>query len=426
MTTALVISRTFPVHDRIMWGTVLRLETQLEALARVVDRIECLILIPEELQFSPQEVRAHEERLRRRWSAKLSVQLAPVLRWAPAATRWQRYGPGMFDFHAQQAAGGVGHEAAVRAVRTAVRAAPDLILAHRLPAMSLLLKLSRDIGQAPLFFDLDDVEHITFARRVLHYPRWPLERLLLLQMPRLLLTELLAVRRARLTFVCSEHDRRHLVRLSGSRRIEVVANSIRIPAGVRAGAPEPVVLFVGVMNYPPNAQAADTLVRDIWPTVHARVPHARLIIAGGNPELLRSYRAADASVTFTGFVDDLAALYAQARVVCCPIFYGSGTRIKIIEAAAYARAIVSTTLGAEGLVFENGTELVLRDSLAQLAEECVRLLQDPAAAERLGTAARERARATYERSAVVAQLERLFDAGLRAADHSSSARQSVS
>jgi glycosyltransferase involved in cell wall biosynthesis len=113
-------------------------------------------------------------------------------------------------------------------------------------------------------------------------------------------------------------------------------------------------------------------------------------------------------------------------VVCCPIFYGSGTRIKIIEAAAYARAIVSTTLGAEGLVFENGTELVLRDGLAQLAEECVRLLQDPAAAERLGTAARERARVTYERSAVVAQLERLFDAGLRAADHSSSARQSAS
>src|SRR5262245_30038604 len=73
VTTALVISRTFPVHDQITWGTVLRLETQLEALTRVVDRIECLLLIPEELQFSPGEMHAHEERLRRRWSTKLSV-----------------------------------------------------------------------------------------------------------------------------------------------------------------------------------------------------------------------------------------------------------------------------------------------------------------------------------------------------------------
>jgi glycosyltransferase involved in cell wall biosynthesis len=413
VTTALVISRAFPVNDQIAWGNLLRFETQLEALGRVVDRIECLFLVSEEWQFPPQEVRTHEERLRRRWSAKLSVKLAPVLRPRPVATRWQYYGPGMFDFHAQQAAEGVGTEAALRAVRAAVRAGPDLILAHRLPGMSLLLKVRQDIGHAPVFFDLDDIEHISFARRLLRYPGWPLERLLLLQLPRLLLTEIRAVHRSRSTFVCSERDRQHLMRLTGSRRIEVVTNGIRIPTGVHAGAPEPVVLFVGVMSYAPNAQAADALVRDVWPIVHARVPHARLIIAGARPELLRSYGTADASVTFSGFVEDLAALYAHARVVCCPIFYGSGTRTKIVEAAAYARAIVSTPLGAEGLAFENGTEIVLRDGLAQLAEECVRLLQDPAAAARLGTAARERASAAYDRTAVVSKLERLFAAGLR-------------
>ena len=99
-------------------------------------------------------------------------------------------------------------------------------------------------------------------------------------------------------------------------------------------------------------------------------------------------------------------------MVCCPIVYGGGTRIKIIEAAAHARAVVSTTLGAEGLAFENEREIVVRDGVASLAEACVRLLRDPAAAERLGLAARERARATYERSAIVAQLEGLFARGL--------------
>ena len=398
-----------------MWGTVLRLESQLEALARVVDRIECLILIPEQMQCSPPEMRAHQQRLERRWPQKVSVQLAPVLRWPPADTRWQRYGPGIFDFHAQQVSGGVGNEAASQAVRRALSTTPDVILAHRLPAMSLLLKLRSAIGRAPVFFDLDDVEHLTFARRLLHFPRWPLERLLLLQVPRMLLTEVLAVRHSWSTFVCSEHDRSHLARLAGAGRIEVVPNAVQIPSGVRVGATEPVVLFLGVMSFPPNAQAADTLVRDIWPAVRARVPRARLIIAGSGRELLRSYPSADPSVTFSGFVEDLPALYAQARVVCCPIFYGSGTRMKIIEAAAYARAIVSTTLGAEGLAFENGRELVLRDGVGQLAEECVRLLQDPAAAEQLGAAARERACAVYDRGSVVTQLERLFAAGMREA-----------
>jgi glycosyltransferase involved in cell wall biosynthesis len=173
-------------------------------------------------------------------------------------------------------------------------------------------------------------------------------------------------------------------------------------------------LFVGIMSYLPNALAADTLVRDIWPTVRARVPNARLIIAGKDPERLRCYPATDPSVTLAGFVDNLAELYAKARVVCCPIVFGGGTRIKIIEAAAHARAVVSTTLGAEGLAFENEREIVVRDGVAPLAEACVRLLQDPAAAQRLGLAARERARATYERAAVVAQLERLFTRGLPA------------
>ncbi|MGH8132076.1 MAG: glycosyltransferase, partial [Steroidobacteraceae bacterium] len=94
------------------------------------------------------------------------------------------------------------------------------------------------------------------------------------------------------------------------------------------------------------------------------------------------------------------------------ITYGAGTRVKIIEAAAHARAIVSTPLGAEGLTLADGSEIVLRESPDLLAQECVRLLQDEVAARQLGLAAREKARCTYDREAVLAQLERLFAAGL--------------
>jgi glycosyltransferase involved in cell wall biosynthesis len=116
-------------------------------------------------------------------------------------------------------------------------------------------------------------------------------------------------------------------------------------------------------------------------------------------------------VTFAGFVDDLDQWYRRARVVCCPVYYGAGTRVKIIEAAAHAKAIVSTHLGAEGLNFQDGREIVLRDTTADLADECVRLLRDASAAEQLGAAARDSARAIYDRSAVVERLVRIFTEG---------------
>jgi len=413
MTTALVVSGAFSAKHHWMYGTqAQRLGMQVEALARVVDRIHCLFLTHVSEDYAPEHVLEHEDRLRRRWTSKLSLTIAQVLRPVPAMTRWQFYGPGIFDFYSQQLARDITNEAAVTTVRAALHAGPDLICAHRLGVMGLLMKLSRDVGLTPVFFDLDDIEHISLWRRLLRYPDWPMERLKLMQIPRLLLAEVQAIRRSRLTFVCSDQDRRYLRRLACSTHVEVVTNSTRFPASLRAGALEPVILFVGAFGHQPNRLAADLLVQDIWPIVRTRVRNARLIIAGSYPQLLRSYPATDPNVTFPGFVDNLDELYEQARVVCCPILNGAGTRVKIIEAAARARAIVSTTVGAEGLTFENGREIVLRDGVTPLAEECVRLLQHPSAAEQLGIAAREKARTTYEHGAVVARLERLFRGGL--------------
>ena len=231
---------------------------------------------------------------------------------------------------------------------------------------------------------------------------------MLLQTPRLLLAEIQAMRLATATFVCSEDDRRYLMRFVASERVQTVPNSVRFPAVAAENASGPTVLFVGSMGYRPNAQAVDVLVQQIWPSIREAIPEARLVIVGSRAELTTSYPSRDPSVTFTGFVDDLDAWYRQARVVCCPIYYGAGTRVKIIEAAAHAKAVVSTTLGAEGLDFEDETEIILRDGAAELSEACVRLLRDSAATVRIGEAAREKARLTYDRAFLVDRLAQLF------------------
>jgi len=415
MTSALVVSRYFPSSAEKVHGIFQRLGTQVEALARVVDRVHCLFLVSVNQNCAADLIHGHEERLRRLWSPAVSLQLAPTVSGDVPVSWWRLVMQGILDFQRQPAARYSSTPAAIDVVRAALEARPDVVLAHRLTSMCVLMKIARQVPQrlhrVPVFFDMDDVEHVALIRHLVREPAWPAERLLLLQVPTLMLAEVRAVRLASSTFVCSESDRRQLARLSRTTRVQVVPNSVPFPALEDADQSEPLVLFVGAMIYRPNAQAADSLVRDVWPAVRARAPAARLVIVGSGPEHAASFRSADESVTFTGFVADLRSWYRRARVVCCPIYQGGGTRVKIIEAAAYAKAIVSTRLGAEGLDFEDEREIILRDASAEIAAACVRLLNDADAAARLGRAALQKARRSYERGAVVQQLAGIFRGG---------------
>jgi glycosyltransferase involved in cell wall biosynthesis len=412
MTSALVVSHLFPSSPEQVHGVYQRLRVQVEALATMVDRVRCLSLVARSDDCSAHLARAHEAQLRL-WSPAVSLQLAATAD-GDVPGWWRQIWQGIFDFRRQPITRCYSTRRAVAAVSRALEERPDIVLAHRLTSMSVFMRIARESPQRlqgiPLYFDMDDIEHVKLVRR-LREPARRSERLLLLHVPALLFTEIQAVRLAAATFVCSDSDRRYLSRLSRTNRVQTISNSVSFPTHIDADDSEPLVLFVGAMIYRPNAQAVDTLVRDIWPAVRERVPAARLAIVGSGPEHTDSYRSPDDSVTFTGFVDDLAPWYRRARVVCCPIYQGSGTRVKIIEAAAHAKAIVSTRLGAEGLDFEDDREIILHDAPAQIAAACVRLLRDSGAAARLGRAAAQKARGRYERSRVVKQLADIFRAG---------------
>ena len=146
----------------------------------------------------------------------------------------------------------------------------------------------------------------------------------------------------------------------------------------------------------------------IFPLVQRQMPEARLIVAGGMPERVPSFRSPPPGVEFTGFVPDLDKLYAGSRVIACPVTVGGGTRLKLVEAASYGRPMVSTRLGAEGLAFEDGREIVLRDDDEGFATACVQLLRDDAECARLGEAARARMRESYAAEGIVDQITRIM------------------
>jgi polysaccharide biosynthesis protein PslH len=146
------------------------------------------------------------------------------------------------------------------------------------------------------------------------------------------------------------------------------------------------ILFFGLMRYDPNAEGLVRFLKEGWPHVLKRRPNARLLVAGdGGPERLGSL-AGDPGVVVLGMVDDIAALVARARVVVVPVWRGSGTRLKVLEALAAGRPIVGTSLGVSGIGFEEGIHGIVADDPQEMALAIADLCSNPTKAEALGKA----------------------------------------
>jgi len=144
--------------------------------------------------------------------------------------------------------------------------------------------------------------------------------------------------------------------------------------------------FSGNLEYHPNVEAVRWFRTLIWPRVREEAPGVEWRLLGSNPEAVAAFTGGDPRIRVVGPVDDAVAHLAEAKVCIAPLLSGSGTRFKILEAWAAGRAVVSTTLGAEGLGARNGEHLLLADSPDDFADAVLRLWNDPSLRARLGDA----------------------------------------
>ena len=167
------------------------------------------------------------------------------------------------------------------------------------------------------------------------------------------------------------------------------------------------VVFFGTMNYLPNLDAVRWLLGEIWPRISSLRPDARLQIIGSHPppDVLNHQGP---RVEIAGLVDDLQSHLSRAAAVIVPLRIGGGTRLKILESLSMGKAIVSTTLGAEGIAARSGNELLLADDPNALAEAICRVLADGGLAERLGNAGRALVERSYSWNAIGLELERFL------------------
>jgi glycosyltransferase involved in cell wall biosynthesis len=149
---------------------------------------------------------------------------------------------------------------------------------------------------------------------------------------------------------------------------------------------QPLVLFLGSMDWEANIDGVDYFCREVWPAVRAKVPDARFRIVGRNPHA-RVLKLASESVEVTGTVPSVVEHLHEAAVFVVPLRVGGGTRLKIFEAMAAGKAVVSTTIGAEGLDVRHGENILLADDAESFARDVVRVLRDDSERVRLERAA---------------------------------------
>jgi glycosyltransferase involved in cell wall biosynthesis len=403
--SALFITPYLPIGSTPgIGGAFRRQQLLVDALARVVGHLTVLGLVrDDQIPTSTAALAQAETSLSDRWGVPLTLHLSAV--------GGDPTGSGLWDAYIRPIAGAqwtplFGKFAGPKqqdALARCLDEHPTLVFAHRLHAMMPLLRLRRRVALPPVFMDLDDVEHVAWWRDVGQPPVWPGKRLKYLHVPALVAAEAAALRLARQSFVCSHVDRRRLSWIPGGSKVSVVPNAVNVPTRT-AHPEEPTLTILGGYDYLPNRLGADHFIERIWPLVKRQVPAAKLMVAGAHPELIASFGRKPDGVAFLGLVDDLNELYAQTRVSVCPVLSGSGTRVKIMEAAAYAKPIVSTSLGAEGIQLHRDREILIGDTDAEFSEACVKLLCDAGLAVRLGEAARKAIQERYERTAVVRQL----------------------
>ena len=192
-------------------------------------------------------------------------------------------------------------------------------------------------------------------------------------------------------------------------RVHVNPFGIELPAAADPSLEEEgTIAFVGTYTHAPNVDAARWLALEVMPHLRASVPNARLELYGGDPRGALADLARD-DVRVHGFVPAIEPAIARAAVIAAPVRVGGGQRMKVLQAMAMAKAIVTTPRGADGIVCDDGAPpLAIGESADSIAERIAELLADPARRHALGERARETAEAHHDARAYGARLEAAY------------------
>lgn len=174
----------------------------------------------------------------------------------------------------------------------------------------------------------------------------------------------------------SEVDRQGLL-AAGVNKIQVIQNGVVLPPVFKMNK-DLSALFIGNPAYPPNRQALEFILDNVWPIVIKTFPQAKFYVVGRHQAGFEAKYCHHSGVIFTGLVEDLATIYDRVSVSLSPVFSGTGIRNKVLEAWAYGKIVIVTPKAVAGLPVENGREVVVVENAQVMSQALINVFQLPA------------------------------------------------
>lgn len=216
----------------------------------------------------------------------------------------------------------------------------------------------------------------------------------------------------------SERDRQLLLKIHPQVKAHVVPNGVDteyfkpLDDTVQPNS----LVFVGGMTWYPNLDAMKYFTEEIWHLIRAEVPDLSMNVIGRNPNrIIKEFAQCEPGFQPLGFQEDVRPHVTKAAVYVVPIRVGGGTRLKILDAMAMGKAVVSTSIGCEGIDVMDGVDIVIADTAKEFASKTVQLLSDSAMREEIGRNARKKAVERYSWKMIYPELEFVYRevAGMR-------------
>ncbi len=281
-------------------------------------------------------------------------------------------------------------------------------------------EIGRRIAGLPVIFDSVDSISLLFERLRTAAPTLKSRLMAWLDLARTRNYEARLLEFFSRVVVTSPHDRDALVTLSRAQnpteRISVVANGVDLHYFSPRDTPRDpaTIVFSGKMSYHANIAAGLDLATEIMPRVWQKITQAKLVIAGKDPSPQLKALGSDERIVITGTVPDLRPFLAKATVAVSPIRYGAGIQNKVLEAMAMGTPVVSTRQAVSALAVQPGTDILVGDSLAEMADAIVSLLENSQLQAKMGAAGRQFVEQHHSWDAAAETLETVYRAAMAA------------